>query len=259
MKKDISESEYKNIFDILLSLKVNADKALKNEFLKPALNIVLLQLQKDIKAVSSFYRHYRKYYELPKKLKKKIDLTRKLQVGGGKRYFDDFVNLDLFPPADIIWDCRYGLPFPKETFDFVFSEHFLEHLDFPISVKLVVSEIYRVLRQGGELFIGVPDAGKVIKAYSSSNNKFLNNLREKSYSHRRPPVELYGNIDLVNYVFRDQLDNPDYTIHYWAYDEESLKNLLTSVGFREVKRARFNSKYCNLKRKFYTLFVKAKK
>jgi len=172
---------------------------------------------------------------------------------------DGFVNLDLFPPADVIWDCRYGLPFSNETFNFIFSEHFLEHLDFPISVKKILSEIYRVLKPGGKVFIGVPDAGKVIKAYSSSDKNFLDKLRKKSYNHRYPSIELYGDIDIVNYVFRDQIDNPNYTIHYWAYDEENLKNILFSIGFRKIKKAKFNSTYCDPKRRFYTLFMKAKK
>ena len=259
MEDKFSSLAYNNIFNILSSLQEAANNALKNRALQPALKITLLQLQKDIEAAKSFYKHHKKYRNITGPLKEKINSVKKLQIGGGKRYLNNFINLDLFPPADIIWDCRYGLPFPDETFSFVFSEHFLEHLDFPASVKKVLSEIYRILEHRGELVIGVPDAGKVIKAYSSSDEKFLDNLRKKSYDRRYPPIELYGNIDIVNYVFRDQINNPNYTIHYWAYDEENLKNLLASVGFQKVEKTKFNPKYCNPERRFYTLFIKAKK
>ncbi|MCD6270512.1 class I SAM-dependent methyltransferase [bacterium] len=259
MKNKFLRFGYNSTFTVLSSLQKAADDALRNRFLQPALSITLLQLQKDIKAVRSFYKHYEKYQNITGPLKKKISLVKKLQIGGGERYLKDFINLDLFPPADIIWDCRYNLPFPDETFSFVFSEHLLEHLDFPVSAKNVLSEIYRVLKYKGELFIGVPDAGKAIRAYCSSNKRFLNGLKKSSYNHRQPPVELYGKMDLINYIFRDQANNPNYTIHYWAYDEENLKNLLISVGFRKIKKANFNPDYCNPKRKLYTLYIKAKK
>ncbi len=241
----------------LTLLRNLADKMLKDRSLRPAFGITLLQLRKDIKAAISFSKHTK---QASKSNENQAQLfSDKLQIGGGKHYLKGFVNLDLFPPADIIWDCRYGLPFSNGIFSFIFSEHFFEHLDFPLSAKKVLSGLYQVLKPGGELFLGVPDAGKVIRAYCSGNKLLLNNLKHRAYKRRHPPVEIYGNIDLVNYLFRDQLDSPKYTIHYWAYDEDSLTNLLHSVGFRVVKKAKFNFRYCNPERKFYTLYIKATK
>ncbi|MEK7078117.1 MAG: class I SAM-dependent methyltransferase [Patescibacteria group bacterium] len=234
------------------------EEVLKNKILRPAFRVTLLQLRKDIKAALSFWENNKRSLKLSEN--RSSLSSDKLQIGVGKHYLSGFVNLDLFPPADIIWDCRYGLPFPNGTFGLIFSEHFFEHLDFPISAKKVLSEIYRALKPGGELFLGVPDAGKAIRAYCSGNKLFLNNLRHRVYKKRyHPPLEIYGNIDLINYLFRDQLDSPKYTIHYWAYDEDSLTNLLRSVGFRVVEKTKFNFRYCNPERKFYTLYIKATK
>lgn len=248
---------YRNsTYRTLLLLRDFAEKLLQDKSLRPALRITLLQLRKDIKMVLSFWLNVK---QKDSRKKETFSHHNQLQIGGGQHYLRNFVNLDLFPPADIIWDCRYGLPFSKEKFKFVFTEHFLEHLDFPISVKKVLSEIYRILEPNGSLLIGVPDGEKVIRAYSQCNKNFLNKLYRNCYKHRRPPIKVYGELDLVNYLFRDQLDNPNYTIHYWAYDNNSLSNLLKSIGFRIVKKTKFDHRYCNPERKFYTLYVHAVK
>ncbi len=114
-----------------------------------------------------------------------------------------------------------------------------------------------VLKRNGELLIGVPGSRKVIDAYCKKDRRFLNAFQHRVYNKRKPSTEIYGDIDFVNYLFRDQLDNLNYAAHYWAYDEASLTNLLRSVGFREVKKWKFEHKYCNSKRKFYALYIKA--
>lgn len=231
------------------------EKLLNDRVLQPAFKITLLQLHRETKAALSFWETLKKN-DLEKN-KRKMAKSDKLQIGCGKRYIPEFINLDIFPPADIIWDCRYGLPFSKNTFNFVFSEHFFEHVDFPISAKKILREIYRVLKPHGEIVIGVPDGGKVIKAYYRRNKIFLDTLRRNNYNQRKPSIEIYGDIDLVNYIFRDQLENPNYTTHYWAYDEISLKKFLRSIGFCKVERYPFNPRYCNPKRKFFTLYLRA--
>lgn len=249
MKSREIHKSYRNV----TSLKKSVVRLLKDPSLAPAFKITLFQLAKDIESARSFWGNLRKRNG---KGKARI-CAEKLQIGGGRHYLKDFVNLDFFPPADVIRDCRYGLPFRKESFKFVFSEHFFEHIDFPISAKKVLREIYRVLEPGGSVLLGVPDGGRVVRAYYKKEKRFLNKLRDRCYSNRRPPVEIYGDLDLVNYIFRDQLDNPRYTMHYWAYDEMSLGGLLKSVGFRRVKKSSFDKRYCNPKRKFYTLYMEA--
>lgn len=252
--KAMRKKEIRSVRNDILALQRFAERLLKDKSLQLAFKITLLQLCKDTKAALSFWsRHGR-----PSGSKHPSGNYDKLQIGGGKRFLKGFVNLDLFPPADVIWDCRYGLPFPEGKFEFVFSEHFLEHLDFPASAKKVLSEIHRVMKPGGTLILGVPDAGKAIRAYCKKDKRFLDRLRRR-YLRRRPPIEVFGELDLINYLFRDQLENPNYTVHYWAYDADSLSELLRSVGFRSAAQCGFDRRYCNPERKFYTLYVKAVK
>lgn len=251
MKKKQIQSVYKKVKQLDKLTK----KFLRDKTLLPAFGMTFLQLQRETKAALSFWSSMQKEDNSQKK--KNVAISDKLQIGCGKRLLPGFVNLDIFPPADVVWDCRYGLPFSADKFNFIFTEHFFEHVDFPISSKQILKEIYRVLASNGELVIGVPDGGMVARAYSSGDRKFLNLLYRTAYSHRVPPIELYGNLDLVNYLFRDQIENPSYTTHYWAYDEISLKKLLRSVGFKKVEIYPFNSLLCNPKRKFFTLYLRA--
>jgi predicted SAM-dependent methyltransferase len=55
------------------------------------------------------------------------------------------------------YDGTSRLPFKDETFTFVFSEHFIEHLFLDQACELL-KECFRMLRSGGCLRVAVPDA-----------------------------------------------------------------------------------------------------
>ncbi|KKW48267.1 MAG: hypothetical protein UY99_C0007G0020 [Parcubacteria group bacterium GW2011_GWA1_59_11] len=236
-----------------LRIRELAGRLLKNVPLEPAFRTTLLQLRKDASAAVSFWQSVRRTGRTRFAVK-----YPNLQLGSGGRNLAGFVNLDILPPADVVWDCRYGLPFPDRSFRFVFADHFFEHLDYPASARNVLKEMRRVLKPGGTVLLGVPDGGKAVRAYLRKDRRFLRDLRGR-YVKRSPAVEVHGDLDLVNYLFRDQLDNPDYNIHFWAYDADSLRGFLRSAGFRSASRAKFDARYCNPKRRTYTLYIKATK
>ena len=79
-----------------------------------------------------------------------------LDVGAGFRYRHDpdIVTLEIFdyPSTDVI---AFGdsMPFRSETFDIVYTNAVLEHVDNPFAVA---SEIERVLKPGGKLYSAIP-------------------------------------------------------------------------------------------------------
>jgi SAM-dependent methyltransferase len=78
-----------------------------------------------------------------------------LDLGAGtRRRAPNVINLeiDMTPEVDIVADGHF-LPFSDDTFDAVISEAVLEHVRSP---NLVVAEIYRVLKPGGNICIAVP-------------------------------------------------------------------------------------------------------
>lgn len=192
----------------------------------------------------------------------KVDIDyegKKLQIGGGKHLLKDFVNLDAFPPADIIFDVREGLPFKDSSIPYIFTEHFMEHIDYPVSVKNFISETFRVLKPGGEIVIGVPDSELIINGYATKDKNLFNEMMERWYKNRNCKEHFNTYIDLVNYHFRDQDDDEKYNPHFWGYDFEKLQNLLVSAGFIDVKRWEFDNTIANPKREFGSIYVTAKK
>lgn len=79
----------------------------------------------------------------------------RLSAQEAKEFFPEIDSAALVP-ADVIVDLdRDGLqPFGDDSLDFVVCNHVLEHLANPIRT---VAEIFRVLRRGGRLVVGVPD------------------------------------------------------------------------------------------------------
>lgn len=89
-----------------------------------------------------------------------------LDVGGGQRFTKwlseykellkncDYktMDLDASTGADVIGDI-HSIPLKDNTIDAVICSSVLEHVDNPI---LASSEIYRILKPGGKLFVFVP-------------------------------------------------------------------------------------------------------
>jgi SAM-dependent methyltransferase len=123
-------------------------------------------------------------------------------------------------------DLTYGIPFPDQSVDFLYSSHFLEHLERPTGLRLLL-ECYRVLRAGGVVRLCVPDLRKAVQFYLGGDRKrflayFFTDEREERHRHRymydfeilRDAMCDAGFIDVIPHEFRagrtpdlDLLDN----------------------------------------------------
>jgi predicted SAM-dependent methyltransferase len=81
----------------------------------------------------------------------------KLNIGAGEKLLDGYINCDIrqLPGIDRVCDIR-NLPFPPNYAIEIYAKDVLEHLP-RADVKIALSEIHRVLKPGGKLFIQVPD------------------------------------------------------------------------------------------------------
>ncbi|GAA2834179.1 methyltransferase domain-containing protein [Kitasatospora sp. CM 4170] len=182
----------------------------------------------------------------------------KVQIGGGGHRIDGFFNIDIVPPADLLWDVREGIPLADASTETLFSEHFLEHIDYPRSAKSYAREAHRVLAPGGQLITGVPDAAFVLNEYPAPPEQAAEMI-ERWYAKRQCRGDMNTYLDLINYVFRDQDDDPTYNPHYWAYDHEKLAQLFTEAGFRTVEPWTFDPTMANPKRQWASVYVVATK
>jgi SAM-dependent methyltransferase len=78
----------------------------------------------------------------------------RLHIGCGPKIKKAWINIDLSPQADITLDMREPLPFLENSCSIIYSEHFLEHLDYPGHANSFLRECYRVLEPGGVFSVG---------------------------------------------------------------------------------------------------------
>jgi predicted SAM-dependent methyltransferase len=162
-----------------------------------------------------------------KKLVEAIDGPIKLNIGCGTDYKDGWINIDNnsdnnIEKLDLNWDLRFPLPFEDNTVDFIFNEHFFEHLSPEDGVR-VMADLRRVLKPSGILRIAMPDLEVVVNNYL---NVPLNKdpvIKAFGFDYIQTPAEW------INMSFR-------FWGHEWLYDWEELERRLRQAGFTNIKR-----------------------
>ncbi len=98
------------------------------------------------------------------------DQPLKLHIGCGRNYKESWINIDFDPATrkDILHDLSKGIPFPDNSVDFIYNEHFIEHLSYKDGFAFM-NEAYRVLKPGGVLRIACPDLDFMIEGYTKDN------------------------------------------------------------------------------------------
>lgn len=110
--------------------------------------------------------------------------TIKLNLGASQTRIPGFVNIDIVGKADISMDLgKDRLPFENDSVDVVFSHHTLEHIS---DYLFCVSEVYRVLKNGGHFLIGVPYV--TLTEYNLVNPYHLHNFNEFSFDFFDPDI-----------------------------------------------------------------------
>lgn len=94
----------------------------------------------------------------------------RLHLGCGSAYKQGWVNIDLAGTrVDLPWDLRRPLPFAAGSIDAIFHEHLLEHLTYAEGLALH-RRCHELLRPGGLLRIGVPDASAALRSYAAAES-----------------------------------------------------------------------------------------
>lgn len=139
----------------------------------------------------------------------------KLHLGCGKRDFGpDWISIDGATFPHIKSHDITKLEFEDNTVDLIYSSHVIEYFN-RVEVLDVLNEWKRVLKPNGILRLAVPDFESMVNLYVNGNYQLESFLGP-----------LYGKMPM-----------DDVTIyHRTTYDFNSLKNVLESIGFSDVKR-----------------------
>lgn len=137
----------------------------------------------------------------------------KLHLGSGSQPKEGWLNVDLAgDPIDLAWNLARGIPFGDASVDAIFHEHLLEHIPLQAGVG-VMDESFRVLKPGGILRIGVPDAGELLRSYVGDGERI-------EAIHPGRPTRMLAVQELF-YWHR----------HTTMYDEETLALMFRAAGF----------------------------
>jgi predicted SAM-dependent methyltransferase len=162
--------------------------------------------------------------------------VRKLQIGTGPNPLAGWLNTDVAPDTypehrGTIAFLDAEKPFPLEdmTFDYVFSEHQIEHIPEP-AAHVMIAECFRVLRPGGRIRIATPDLGAILGLYQEPLDESERHYVDWVMTRFRPNVHS-GNrrCYVINHMFTDHK-------HRFIYDYETLVALLTDAGFVDPDR-----------------------
>ena len=74
----------------------------------------------------------------------KTNEIKKLHIGAGKNILKGWLNADIKASLKTVYlDASKKFPFKNNTFDYIFSEHLIEHLDYKGGINML-SECYRI-------------------------------------------------------------------------------------------------------------------
>lgn len=97
-----------------------------------------------------------------------------VNFGCGETVYEGWIGVDGYFASniDVVLDLRQPLPFPNESVDLCYSEHFFEHL-YPDEGLSHLREVRRVLRSGGVYRLVVPDVLKFAGRYLAGDHDFF--------------------------------------------------------------------------------------
>ncbi|MGZ3644750.1 MAG: class I SAM-dependent methyltransferase [Ktedonobacteraceae bacterium] len=94
---------------------------------------------------------------------------RKLHLGAGLNVLDGWLNTDLRPlKAGLVHlNAMKPYPIPDASFDYVFSEHMIEHVTFQDG-QTMLRECFRVLKKDGKIRLSTPDLERMLALYTAN-------------------------------------------------------------------------------------------
>jgi len=156
--------------------------------------------------------------------------TKKLQCGCGHNILQGWLNTDLFPEHDEVayLDCTERFPFPDHTFDYVFTEHQIEHIDY-LAGQHMLRECHRVLKPGGKLRIATPNLANILGIYTDNKTDIQKRYIQWSVDRFQKHIGIYSDTFVINNFFRSWG-------HRFIYDPQAMKHALETVGFTNVQQ-----------------------
>jgi len=159
---------------------------------------------------------------------------RKLHIGCGGNILGDWLNSDFFPSSDSILhlDATGAFPFANDTFDYIFSEHMIEHIPYSNGLAML-SECHRILRNNGKIRISTPNLQFLIDLYRDNKSELQREYIKWATDNFIKSAPYYDDTFVINNFVRDWG-------HLFIYDIKTLRSSLEKAGFINIIRCNLN-------------------
>jgi predicted SAM-dependent methyltransferase len=193
---------------------------------------VILGLKKDLKLFFILCKNIDRSQKIVTYFRR--NKISKLHIGSDVSALSGWLPSDISPQTkeSIYLDATKKFPFADGVFDYVYSEHMIEHIPRE-SGEFMLNECFRVLKQGGSIRIATPDLAKIIDLYTKRAEGFGLDYIKWITDNFIEPQTNYNPLIVLNTMFRNWY-------HCFLYDEEFLTQSLMNAGFSGVKRYTIN-------------------
>jgi predicted SAM-dependent methyltransferase len=163
----------------------------------------------------------------------------KLEIGAGRNGKPGWLSTDLYAQENpngttsVALDATKTFPMRDNSFDFVFSEHMIEHITYS-SGRNMIRECFRVLKPGGVVRITTPSLGFLLRIMSPDRSEFEQRYLEWAIINGVPEAPIASNAFFLNHFMRAWG-------HTFIYDRDTLRLVLTRAGFLNVKECAIGS------------------
>lgn len=139
----------------------------------------------------------------------------KIVLGSGDKTRDNAVNVDItkYDKVDLIWDLEImPWPFEDNSFDEVWAEDIIEHVDDPFSM---MEEIYRVCKDGAKVHIVGPHFMSANLPADLTHKRGFNERTFDHFDHSSATWQRYkytnANFKILK-AFKDEHKNMEFTL-----------------------------------------------
>ena len=195
-------------------------------------------LQKYKKIQFLYYSLFRKFHTLvlPKIVKQKLlkdDVF--INLCSGEVMLDEYINIDLDLRSDLKLDLEKKLlPFQNNSIDRVVMMSAINYFKYD-RASIIIDDIYRILKPGGIIRVGVQDLELISKKYLDKDYKFF--FQTNKNFTQRFHGETLG--DKINYFFYRGGSGIRSKHHKYMWDFNSLKFLFHKSGFEKIENKKF--------------------
>ena len=134
----------------------------------------------------------------------------------------DYISADLFSPIVDVKADILDLPFENESFDIIFCNHVLEHIE---DDRKAMSELFRVMKKGGWGIVQVPMKNSLAKTYED--------FTIKDPKERQKHFGQYDHVRWYGMDYFDRLESVGFEADANFYSQNFSKEEIKKFGLRE--------------------------